>query len=161
MISLTRRYRFAASHRLHVRALNDAENVALFGKCNNPFGHGHDYALSVTVAGVIDETTGLIFSTGLLDRMVEVEVLRLFAHRNFNADVPHFADLVPTTENLALVIAGILIDRWTAWFERDTGACIERIHLQETERNGFELALPEQSSKLSILRKQEGNTVHA
>ncbi len=87
MITLTRRYHFSASHRLHVDALSDQENSEIFGKCNNPFGHGHDYILSVTVQGRAGAKTGLIVQVSALDNLVETEVLSLFAHRNINLDV--------------------------------------------------------------------------
>jgi 6-pyruvoyltetrahydropterin/6-carboxytetrahydropterin synthase len=121
MITLTRRYHFSASHRLHSPALSAAENARIFGKCNNPFGHGHNYTLEVTVAEPI------VSILPKLDRLVAERVLSLFAHRNLNLDVPQFAHLVPTTENIALVIADLLKDQLP----------LVRIHIQETDRNSF------------------------
>lgn len=194
MTTLTRRYHFSASHRLHVDTLSDQENRKLFGKCNNPFGHGHDYILSVTVRGRVDATTGLIVPVSALDNLVETEVLSLFAHRNINLDIAQFADLVPTTENVALVIASILEEHWTAWLpvieqaasprrqaeartsadlgaasesvvrrssSEETGASLYKVHLQETDRNGFEICLHDLPGKLSLVRKQESVAVHA
>src|ERR1700733_14104758 len=109
MISLTRRYHFPASHRLHSPRLSDAENARLYGKCNNPFGHGHDYVLELTVSGDLDQATGLLVPLALLDRFAAEKILRLFAYRNINVDVPQFASLVPTTENMVRVI-GNLVD---------------------------------------------------
>ena len=140
MTTITRRYRFSASHRLHSPELNDAENVKVYGKCNNPFGHGHDYVLEVTVGGAVDDKTGLIVPIPALDEFVQRRVLDLFASRNINLDVPYFATLPATTENIALIIADLLQQHWRDSFEH-TGAHICRIHVQETERNGFEVRL--------------------
>ena len=109
MVSLTtkftRRYRFCASHRLHSEQLTEADNRTVYGKCNNPFGHGHDYVLDVTVAGPTDPATGLLLRTADLDQLVNSEILTVFSYRNLNQDVAEFSRLVPTTENVALVIA--------------------------------------------------------
>jgi len=162
MIMLTRRYHLPASHRLHVDVLSDQENTELFGKCNNPFGHGHDYILSVTVQGRADTRTGLIVRVSALDSMVETEVLSLFAHRNINLDVEQFAELVPTTENVALVIASILEEHWAAWFpEVEQAASLYKVHLQETDRNGFEICVDNLSGRLSLVRKHESVAVNA
>ena len=149
MITLTRRYRFSASHRLHSPELTAAENAELYGKCNNPFGHGHDYILEITAAGEVDTFTGLILPVAKLDSLVEKIVLELFASRNINLDVPQFANLVPTTENIALVIARLLGEHWNAYL-RNTRARLERIHIQETDRNSFEV----------LLRASENNRIH-
>ena len=108
MISVTRRYRFPASHRLHASHLTDAQNRELYGKCNNPYGHGHDYILEVAAMGEIDPESGLIVPTGHLDRLVTEQALRLFAYRYINIDVPAFRVLAPTTENVLLYIADLL-----------------------------------------------------
>jgi 6-pyruvoyltetrahydropterin/6-carboxytetrahydropterin synthase len=142
MTTLTRRYRFSASHRLHSSRLSAAENQRVYGKCNNPFGHGHDYILEVTAAGPLDPATGLILSRSALDGLVEEKILRVFANRNLNLDVPEFQSLVPTTENIALVIARILEQNWNAHLGDATAARLRRVHLQETDRNGFEVLLP-------------------
>jgi len=140
MITLSRRYHFSASHRLHSPVLSAAENARIYGKCNNPFGHGHDYTLEVTVAGEPDPESGLIVPLPLLDRFIANDILRLFANRNINLDVPEFRTLVPTTENVALVIAGLLEEGWRSYFN-DSRARLVRLHIQETDRNGFELVL--------------------
>jgi 6-pyruvoyltetrahydropterin/6-carboxytetrahydropterin synthase len=138
--TITRRYRFSASHRLHAPELSAAENARLYGKCNNPFGHGHDYELQVTAAGEIDDRTGCILPLAKLDQLVEDKILRLFSHRNVNLDVPQFERLVPTTENIVLVIADLLERNWSAYLGQ-TSARLSRVHIQETGRNGFELLL--------------------
>jgi 6-pyruvoyltetrahydropterin/6-carboxytetrahydropterin synthase len=138
--SVTRRYRFSASHRLHTAVLSDEENSRVFGKCNNPYGHGHDYELEVTVHGAVDPRTGLVTPVSELDRYVEARVLTRFANRNINLDVPEFEQLVPTTENMALVMTRLLGSEWPLGGEPD--ACVlTRVHLQETGRNGFEIVL--------------------
>lgn len=141
MTSITRLYRFSASHRLHSPRLSDAENDRLYGKCNNPFGHGHDYVLEVSATGPVDSLTGRILPIAALDRLVEEQILRRFANRNLNLDVPQFATLVPTTENLALTIAELLVSHWPACFDR-TPVRLSRVHIQETARNSFEVLVP-------------------
>lgn len=138
--SITRRYRFSASHRLHAPELSEAENVRLYGKCNNPFGHGHDYELQVTAAGEVDDRTGRILPVPKLDQLVGEQILQRFSHRNINLDVPQFERLVPTTENIVLVIVDLLRQNWTAYLGQ-TSARLSRVHIQETGRNGFELLL--------------------
>ena len=137
-MTLTRRYRFSASHRLHSPDLSPAENERLYGKCNHQFGHGHDYVLEVSVAGDPDDTTGLIVSTGDLDRLVNERVLQLFAYRNINKDVVQFVSLVPTTENIVTVIGDLLREHWGEYIQRSK-ARLRRVQIQETDRNGFEL----------------------
>ena len=138
--TITRRYRFSASHRLHAPELSAADNERLYGKCNNPFGHGHDYELEVTASGEIDDRTGRILPLADLDQLVEDKILRLFSHRNINLDVPQFERLVPTTENIVVVIADLLERNWTAYLGQ-TSARLSRVHVQETGRNGFELRM--------------------
>ena len=140
MTLLTRRYSFSASHRLHSPFLTEAENAELYGKCNNPYGHGHDYIMELTVGGEPDGRTGLIVPLERLDRFVNDKILRLFAHRNINLDVPQFSRLVPTTENVAVVVGSLVEEYWSAFFD-DLAAYPFRLHVQETDRNGFELKL--------------------
>ena len=161
MTTLTRRYRFSASHRLHSPVLTNSENQRLYGKCNNPYGHGHDYILEVTVAGPIDSTAGLVFERAALDRIVEQEILRVFAHRNLNLDLAEFRSLVPTTENIALAIAQILNRSWPEYFGRSTSAHLRRVHLQETDRNSFEVLLPVPRDPSASELETERVTVHA
>jgi len=161
MISLTRRYHFPASHRLHTPLLSEAENSRLYGKCNNPFGHGHDYILELTVSGELDPATGLLVPLVRLDQFVADKILRHFAYRNINLDVPQFASLVPTTENVALVIADLVKGAWRDSFG-DLPIRASRVHIQETDRNGFEILIP--ALKTDILAAEERNEsviVHA
>ena len=160
MTTLTRIYRFSASHRLHSPGLSPDQNAALYGKCNNPFGHGHDYRLEVTALGEVDGANGLILPVAQLDRLVEEQVLRLFASRNINLDVPQFLTLVPTTENIALVIAGLLKDHWRTYLG-DSRAHLDRVHVQETDRNGFEILFSTPSRNTMRNHRTEGVTTHA
>jgi len=137
MMRVTRRYRFAASHRLHSEHLSEEQNRDLYGKCNNPYGHGHDYTLEVTVAGPRDRDSGLVAPIASLDRLVFEQVLQDFDHRYFNVDVPEFAKLVPTSENIIRVIENRLKARWQTVFPNGRPR-LEAIRLQETKRNRFE-----------------------
>ena len=128
---LTRRYLFSASHRLHNPELSDAENRATYGKCNNPHGHGHNYALEVTVVGQVNAKTGMICDLVELDKFVQREVLDRFGHEHLNA-LPQFANEVPTTENLSSELYRIL-----SGFPK---AKLEKIRLEETMLNSFEYA---------------------
>jgi 6-pyruvoyltetrahydropterin/6-carboxytetrahydropterin synthase len=126
---LTRRYLFSASHRLHSPEMSDAENVATYGKCNNPHGHGHNYALEVTVSGRVDETTGMVCNLVDLDECVEREVLSRYHLENLNTR-KEFDVTVPTTENLCIGIFEILQRSFSQ-------AHLERVRLEETMMNSF------------------------
>jgi len=129
---LTRRYMFSASHRLHSDAMTAEENRATYGKCNNPHGHGHNYALEVTVSGPVDERTGMVCNLADLDGFVRREILERFDQQNLNT-LPDFAALVPTTENLCIVIYDIL-QRGFRY------AHLEKVRFEETMMNSFEYA---------------------
>jgi 6-pyruvoyltetrahydropterin/6-carboxytetrahydropterin synthase len=131
-LELTRRYAFAASHRLHSERLDEAENRRIYGKCNNPYGHGHNYVVEVTVTGKVDPATGMIAHLDDLDRYVAREIIEPFDHTYLNKDVAAFLDCVPTTENLCVEIFERL--------KRFPGARLVRIRLEETGRNSFECA---------------------
>jgi 6-pyruvoyltetrahydropterin/6-carboxytetrahydropterin synthase len=127
---LTRRYIFSASHRLHSDELSESENLATYGKCNNLYGHGHNYALEVTVSGEVNSQTGMVCNLVDLDDAVRREVLDRFDHENLNVR-QEFAAVVPTTENLSEVIFNILKQSFTA-------AHLEKVWLEETMMNSFE-----------------------
>jgi 6-pyruvoyltetrahydropterin/6-carboxytetrahydropterin synthase len=129
---LTRRYMFSASHRLHSEAMTAEENAATYGKCNNPYGHGHNYALEVTVSGAVNEATGMVCNLVDLDSVVQRQILERFDHENLNLRA-EFADAVPTTENLCSVIYEILQRGFTH-------AHLERVRIEETTLNSFEYA---------------------
>ncbi len=136
MTRVTRRYRFAASHRLHSARFSAGENRELYGKCNNPHGHGHDYVLEVTAAGPVDSATGQVVNLPALDRLVNDQVVRDFDHKYFNADVGEFKTLVPTSENIIRVVEDRLNRQWRAVFPGEWPR-LERIRLRETRRNVF------------------------
>ena len=127
---LSRRYLFSASHRLHSEAMSDAENQTTYGKCNNPYGHGHNYIVEVTVSGQVDQETGMVCNLTDLDAFMEREVLARFDHENLNM-VKAFAQKVPTTENLCMQIYEIVQRGFLH-------AHLERVRLEETMMNSFE-----------------------
>jgi 6-pyruvoyltetrahydropterin/6-carboxytetrahydropterin synthase len=131
-IELGRRYRFAASHRLHSSRLSPKENARLYGKCNNPLGHGHNYVVEICVSGDVDPTTGMIANLADLDGFVGREILDAFDHRSLNDEVPAFRAEVPTTENLCIEIF-----RRVRAFPK---AKLERVRVEETSNNSFEYA---------------------
>ena len=131
-MKLTRRYRFSASHRLDVASLSPEENRKLFGKCNNPYGHGHDYVLDVTLEGVPDES-GQIERRAELDSFVLEKIIVRLDHRNLNSDVGELAGVPPTTENLAGAVQNMLKQDWPF------RARLARVRISETDRNIFEL----------------------
>lgn len=137
-MTLTRRYRFSASHRLNSNQLSDADNDRVYGKCNNPFGHGHDYALFVSVRGPLDEATGRVVDLDTLDGVVTRCVIEPFEHRNLNVEVDAFRHTVPTTENLAVEIRRRLEHAWPEMF-RGSSTRLDRIRIEETKRNYIEL----------------------
>lgn len=129
---LTRRYMFSASHRLHSEQMSAEENAAIYGKCNNPYGHGHNYALEVTVSGQVDSATGMVCNLVDLDTFVQREILEQFDHQNLNM-LPTFARSVPTTENLCVEIYKILQRGFRF-------AHLEKVRFEETMLNSFEYA---------------------
>ncbi len=130
-VTVTRRVRFNAAHRVHNPALSDEENARLFGKCNNPNWHGHNYTLDVSVEGGIDPTTGYVFDLAKLKLVVEKEITSLVDHRNFNLDVPFMKDIIPTSENIVVAFWNILQPRLVP-------AKLKRLVMWETENNYVE-----------------------
>jgi 6-pyruvoyltetrahydropterin/6-carboxytetrahydropterin synthase len=131
-VVMGRRYGFSASHRLHNAALSAEENRTIYGKCNNPHGHGHNYVLEVCVSGRIDAHTGMVASLADLDAFVEQQVLNDYDHKSFNEDVAAFRGVVPTTENVCMDIFERL--------KKFPQAKLERIRVEETGNNTFEYA---------------------
>lgn len=129
---LTKRYWFSASHRLHCDELSPEANREIYGKCNNPHGHGHNYAVEITVAGQVDPQTGMVCNLADLDAFVERNILERFGHENLNL-LTEFKGVVPTTENLCIELFNKL----------DTGfhlARTEKVRVEETMLNSFEYA---------------------
>jgi 6-pyruvoyltetrahydropterin/6-carboxytetrahydropterin synthase len=108
MIYVTRRAEFSASHYYHNPDFTPEENQRIFGKCNNPLGHGHNYTIEVTVGGVIDPATGMVLNLKELKALLDQEVLQLMDHKLLNKEVPAFANKIPTTENIAVEIWNLL-----------------------------------------------------
>lgn len=129
---LTRRYLFSASHRLHSDAMSAEENLVTYGKCNNPYGHGHNYFLEVCVSGQVAEATGMICNLLDLDQCVQAEILDKFDHQNLNT-LAEFENNVPTTESLCKVVFEILRQRFSK-------AHLEKVRIEETMLNSFEYA---------------------
>jgi 6-pyruvoyltetrahydropterin/6-carboxytetrahydropterin synthase len=128
---LGRRYHFAASHRLHSDAYDEARNRDVYGKCNNPHGHGHNYTVEVVVAGEVDARTGMVCDLAELDAFAGRNILQVFDHMNLNT-LENFAHRVPTTENLCIEVYNI--------FKSFRGAKLERVRVEETANNAFEYA---------------------
>ncbi|MFN0105018.1 MAG: 6-carboxytetrahydropterin synthase [Bryobacteraceae bacterium] len=137
-VRLTRNYRFSASHRLHVAQFSDDENRRMFGKCNNPHGHGHNYILAITVEGVVDPVNGLVVDPARLDSLVHREVVSEYDHKYLNEDVADFAAATATTENIAASIRDRLLNAWPAGFP-----ALAHVRVQETKRNVIELPVIE------------------
>jgi 6-pyruvoyltetrahydropterin/6-carboxytetrahydropterin synthase len=127
---LSRRYRISASHRLHLEAMSAEENRSTYGKCNNPYGHGHNYTIEITVSGQVDAKTGMVCNLTDLDSFIEKEVLARYDHENLNT-LQEFAVEVPTTENLCIQIYEIVQRGFSH-------AHLEKVRLEETMMNSFE-----------------------
>lgn len=127
-MKVCRRETFNAAHRLHNPSLTDKQNTDLFDKCNNPNYHGHNYVLETFVDGPIDPITGYVIDLKILSDIIKDEVLEAFDHQNLNLDCPEFENLIPTAENIAVVIWNKLRLRLDAKFDLE-------IRLWETDRN--------------------------
>jgi 6-pyruvoyltetrahydropterin/6-carboxytetrahydropterin synthase len=142
LFRVTRRYEFAASHRLHSVELSEAHNRELYGKCNNPHGHGHNYLVEVSARGPLDGATGRAVDTARLDELVRAQVIAPFDHRNLNTEVAAFARVVPTSENLGYEICRRLKRNWGAIFSGEWPK-LEKVRIGETPRNIFEVSADE------------------
>jgi 6-pyruvoyltetrahydropterin/6-carboxytetrahydropterin synthase len=129
---LTRRYWFSASHRLHCDGMTAEENQAVYGKCNNPWGHGHNYALEVTVGGPVDSKTGMVCNLADLDEFVKQNIIEHLDHQNLNT-LGEFQSVVPTTENVCVALYDILEHGFKP-------ARVEKVRMEETMFNSFEYA---------------------
>jgi len=131
MVYLTKVYEFSAAHRLHSHTLSDEENRDIFGKCNNPAGHGHNYVLEVTVKGPVDARTGLVAGLNFLDEVVEKQVYARFDYKHLNLDTPEFETLNPTSENFVKVL-------WEVLEPNLRPVTLHRLRLRETPKNHFD-----------------------
>src|SRR5260221_268093 len=132
MVYLTRKAEFSASHYYHNPAFTPEENARIFGKCNKPYGHGHNYTVEVTVSGPVDGQTGMVCNLVDLDGFVHTQILERYDHQNLNT-LSEFAEQVPTTENLCIAIYDIV----KRGFDK---AHLEKIRIEETLMNSFEYA---------------------
>jgi 6-pyruvoyltetrahydropterin/6-carboxytetrahydropterin synthase len=130
-VSVYRKEHFNAAHRLHNANWSEAKNDEVFGKCNNPSFHGHNYELVVRLRGEIDPETGYVFDMKVLSQLIKEHVLNKFDHKNLNLDTDEFKNLNPSAENIAVVIWNILREKIDRKFELT-------IRLYETERNFVE-----------------------
>ncbi|CAF1541025.1 unnamed protein product [Adineta ricciae] len=133
-VYITRRETFSSAHRLHSTALSDEDNMHIFGKCNNPNGHGHNYVLEVTVVGHVDEHAGMVMNIADLKHIIQEHVLKLVDHKHLDLDLDHFRinKIVSTTENLAIYIWQQLT---TAIRNQSDKVHLYEIKLHETENN--------------------------
>ncbi|KAF9794988.1 hypothetical protein SFRURICE_011119 [Spodoptera frugiperda] len=129
IVSITRRETFSACHRLHSPVLSDEENKKIFGKCNNPNGHGHNYVVLVTVKGPVDPSTGMVMNVHDLKEYIKVAIMDPLDHKNLDKDVPYFKNVVSTTENLAIYIW----DRLVSVMEKPQ--LLHEVKILETEKN--------------------------
>jgi 6-pyruvoyltetrahydropterin/6-carboxytetrahydropterin synthase len=130
-VTVTRRLQFNAAHRVHNPALSDQENDQLFGKCNNPNWHGHNYTLDVSVRGDVDERTGYVIDLGKLKKLVEERAVNLIDHKNLNLDVAFMRGVIPTSENIIVAI-------WRQLDEAIRPGKLVRLVLWETPNNYVE-----------------------
>ncbi len=151
MIRLGRRYRFSASHRLDSPALRPEENAAVYGKCNNPNGHGHDYQLEIVVEGDVDGSTGRLADRTALDRLVGSAVLARLSYADLNSGAGGMAGPVPTTERLAAGILRALRERWAEVFPAP-GPRLAGVRLHETRRNMVEARASEEGEAIEWRR---------
>ena len=129
-VELSRRYRVSASHRLHAAAYSEEKNKAVFGKCNNPHGHGHNYVIEVTLGGAVDAVTGMVCDLAALDEFAGREIVERFDYQNLNT-LECFKSVVPSTENFAIEI-------WRIFSEGFKAAKLVRVRIEETGNNSFE-----------------------
>jgi 6-pyruvoyltetrahydropterin/6-carboxytetrahydropterin synthase len=138
--ALSRRYRFSASHRLHSDSFTDEQNRIVYGKCNNPHGHGHNYIVELTFSGAVDPATGMVLDLAALDAFARTHLLDRFDTMNLNTVEPFVSTpfaaqaIVPSTENLTLEVFRI--------FKQFPAATLTRVHIQETGNNSFEFTGP-------------------
>ncbi len=130
-VSVFRKEHFNAAHRLHNPNWDDSKNAEIFGKCNNPNWHGHNYEVVVKLTGEIDPDTGYVYDMKVLSDLINQEVIRKFDHKNLNLDTEEFKELNPSAENIAVVIYQKLRDKIEERFDL-------KITLYETERNFVE-----------------------
>ncbi|HSW45877.1 MAG TPA: 6-carboxytetrahydropterin synthase [Phycisphaerae bacterium] len=135
MIDISQCFEFSAAHRLHCESLSDEENRRTFGKCNNPSGHGHNYAVVITITGEPDPLSGVLMPVSRMEQIVQAQVIDRLDHKHLNRDCPEFAALNPSVENIARVIWDLLADRFAP-------ATLKRIRVWETPKTYAEYEGP-------------------
>ena len=125
---IVRKAHFNCAHRLHSNKLSDADNKKIFGKCNNPNGHGHNYKLEVELSGEVDPITGMVINLTEVDQIIKENIINAFDHKNLNLDCKEFKDIVPTAENIAIVI-------WEKLEKTKLKSILHMVILHETEKN--------------------------
>lgn len=142
MFRVTRRYQFAASHRLYSPNWTEQENLRVYGKCAYPYGHGHNYRVEISARGPADPQSGYAVEPALLDQLVADQVVKPFEHRNLNTEVESFRQVVPTSENLGIEICRRLKRNWHEVFPGEWPK-LEKVRIEETPRNIFEIRADE------------------
>lgn len=127
-VTISRRFDFSASHRYYRQDWSEQRNEEVFGLCTSPYGHGHNYELHVTISGPIDPDTGMIINLSRLKEIVN-RILEQFDHKFLNLDTPYFKDKIPTTENIALVLFGLIKEQ----LKELPGLQLRRVRLYERE----------------------------
>ena len=130
-ITVIRKEHFNAAHRLHNNNWSDEKNIEIFGKCNNPNYHGHNYDLDVMVTGILNTDTGYLIDMKILSEIIKSEVLNYMDHKNLNLDISEFKELNPTAENIAIIIYNRINDKLNSNLKL-------KIRLYETQRNTVE-----------------------
>ena len=136
MVMLTQQFEFSAAHRLHCRTLSEEENRRVFGKCNNPNGHGHNYVVEVTVSGTPDENTGTVLPLPHFEQVVKELVIDRLDHTHLNAETAEFSELNPSVENITRVIWGLLVERLSP-------ARLAKVRVYETPKTWAECSADE------------------
>ncbi|XP_072881934.1 6-pyruvoyl tetrahydrobiopterin synthase isoform X1 [Hemitrygon akajei] len=128
VVRVTRAESFCAAHRLHSNSLSDEENKRIFGQCNNPNGHGHNYKVEVTVCGEVNPITGMVINITELKEHLQEVIMKQLDHKNLDKDVPYFANVVSTTENIAIYI-------WENLQKRLPPGLLDEVKVYETKKN--------------------------
>ena len=128
MIYITRKLEFCASHRLFNPSYSDEKNQSVFGLCNNPNGHGHNYTLEVTIKGEVHPETGMVVDLKSLKKLVQTEIIDKVDHKNLNVDVPFMHNIIPTAENIAIKI-------WEILYPKIENGTLHQLKLYESDRN--------------------------
>ncbi|GIX90016.1 6-pyruvoyl tetrahydrobiopterin synthase [Caerostris darwini] len=128
IVYLTRIESFSAAHRLHSLQLSDQDNYEIYGKCNNPNGHGHNYKVEITIKGKVDKQTGMVMNITDLKKIIQETIMEVLDHKNLDQDVPYFKEIVSTTENLSVFI-------WKQLSSSLPSGMLHCVKIHETDKN--------------------------